>query len=349
LIYIPASWYGGRFAQRRGYFSALKLGFGAMAIVLTMGTWFTSLTAQTLVMAVWTIAVCFTWAPLEALASHGENRGDLARMIGIYNVVWSSGAAVAFFSGGALQQALGPASLYWFPAALHAFQFALLLWLERQARSSAESRAENESKHDQPPPDFAQHHIRPEAAKAFLRMAWVANPFAYIAMNTVIPLIPDLAARLNLSTALAGFVASTWMFARLGAFALLWRWTAWHYRFGWLFASYGVMLLSFATLLLAAHLALVILAQVAFGLAVGLIYSSSLFYSMDVGVESQGEHGGRHEALIGIGIFLGPAIGTTTGYLAPGVKGADVLAVGASLIVGLAALVFLRRRSATCT
>ena len=31
LIYVPASWCGGRFAQRRGYFTALKLGLGGIA------------------------------------------------------------------------------------------------------------------------------------------------------------------------------------------------------------------------------------------------------------------------------------------------------------------------------
>lgn len=345
LLYIPASWYAGRFAQRRGYFTALKIGFGGMALVLAIGTPFGGLIGQTIVMMLWTLAVCFTWVPLEALASEGENRAGLAKMVGIYNVVWSSGAAVAFFTGGALQQALGPSSLYWFPALLHGLQFGLLLWLERQTRSSAKLAGEGATGSATEEPDFAQHHIRPDTAKLFLRMAWVANPFAYVAMNTVIPSVPEVAARLNLTTTMAGFVASIWMFARLGAFALLWRWTAWHYRFAWLLASYVVMMFSFAALLLAANLALVIGAQIAFGLAVGLIYYSSLFYSMDVGVETQGEHGGLHEALIGIGIFLGPAIGTTTGYLAPRAEGADVLAVSASLIVGLVALVLLRRRS----
>ncbi len=43
---------------------------------------------------------------------------------------------------------------------------------------------------------------------------------------------------------------------------------------------------------------LAVVAQIAFGISVGLIYYSSLFYSMDVG-ETKGEHGGLHEAMIG--------------------------------------------------
>ena len=348
LIYIPASWCGGKFAQRRGYVAALKVGFGGMAIVLGAGVFSSGVAAVTIVMALWTVAVCFTWAPLEALASHGEDRAGLARMVGIYNVVWSSGAAVAYFTGGALQQTLGRASLYWLPAAIHVGQLALLYWLEPRSRSLGPALAPATSSDvpgADPAPEFAQHHVSAEAAKGFLRIAWVANPFSYVAMNTVVPLIPDLAARLGLSTRLAGFTASVWMFARLGAFALLWRWTAWHYRFGWLLAAYVAMVVSFAALLLVTNLVVVVVAQIGFGLAVGLIYYSSLFYSMDVGSKTQGEHGGYHETLIGVGIFVGPAVGAATSYLAPTSARLDVLAVSGILLLGLLWLTVWRRPS----
>lgn len=346
LLYVPASWWGGKFAQRRGYFTALKLGFAGMALSLGAGTLLTSLVGQTVVMLGWTLSVCLTWAPLEALASQNESRRGLAHMVGIYNVVWSGGAAVAFFTGGALLDVLGRSSLHWLPAGLHVVQLGLLLWLERRARSavpkgsiepSPKSSAENE-------PDYAAHHVSPARAKLFLRMAWLANPFAYVAMNTVVPLLPDLAARLNLSTALAGFVGSVWMFGRLFAFVLLWRWTAWHYHLGWLFGAYGVLVASFGTLLLVSNLAIVIAAQLVFGLAVGLIYYSSLFYAMDVGGETQGEHGGIHEALIGLGIFAGPAVGAGALQFLPTQPNAGIWAVGVLLAAGWGGLVWLRAR-----
>jgi hypothetical protein len=164
-------------------------------------------------------------------------------------------------------------------------------------------------------------------------------------MNTVIPLIPDLAARLQLSTALAGFVGSVWMFSRLFAFVLLWRWPGWHYRFGWLFGAYGLLVASFGALLLASSLVVIVLAQLAFGLAVGLIYSSSLFYAMDVGGETQGEHGGVHEALIGIGIFGGPAVGAAALQFLPSQPNAGIWAVGGLLVAGAGGLAWLRSRA----
>src|SRR6185503_20347508 len=94
-------------------------------------------------------------------------------------------------------------------------------------------------------------------------------------------------------------------------------WPGWHYRFRWLAAAYVTMTSSFVTLLLAPNLWLVIAAQIAFGLALGLIYYSSLYYSMDVG-ETKGEHGGFHEAMIGLGSCAGPAVGAASLYFAPG-------------------------------
>jgi len=342
LIYVPASWYGGRFTQQRGCFAALKVGFGSMAVLLGAGAFLHGLAAQTVVMSLWTVAVCFTWAPLEALASGNESRAGLAHMVGIYNIVWSGGAAVAYFTGGALQQALGKTSLYWLPACLHGIQFVMLLWLEGKSRRTPVAAAASHSPKDgATESDFAQHHISPATAKRFLHMAWLANPFAYVAMSTVIPIIPELAARFGLSTALAGFVASVWMFARLFAFVVLWRWTAWHYRFGWLLAAYVVMVAGFLGLLLGPNLATVVVSQIAFGLAVGLIYYSSLFYAMDVGGETQGEHGGLHEALIGIGIFGGPAAGSVALLLVPGHSQAGIATVWSLLVVGLAGLAWM--------
>jgi hypothetical protein len=101
---------------------------------------------------------------------------------------------------------------------------------------------------------------------------------------------------------------------------------------------------SFLALLLGPNLVVIVVAQAAFGLAVGLIYYSSLFYAMDVGGDTQGEHGGRHEALIGLGIFGGPAVGTAALQLLPEVSHAGVAAVTVVLLAGLAALLWLWRR-----
>lgn len=184
---------------------------------------------------------------------------------------------------------------------------------------------------------------QPVSPQAFLKMAWLANPFAYIAINTLIAVMPGVAHNLALSATQAGLFCSVWFFGRFGAFALLWQWRGWHYRFRWLLAAFILLIVSLATILLAQQLWLVVVAQIFFGLATGLIYYSSLFYSMDVG-EASSEHGGMHEAFIGAGICLGTTTGALALTLAPQSANAATWAVSGLLTVGLAGLVWLRRQ-----
>jgi MFS family permease len=139
---------------------------------------------------------------------------------------------------------------------------------------------------------------------------------------------------------------STWLFARLATFVLLWQWKRWHYKFRWLITAFIMLIAGFMVLLLASQLWLVVVAQVFFGFGAGLIYYSSLFYSMDVGGETQAEHGGLHEAAIGAGVFAGPAVGAAALQWLPVHSNNGVFAVSVLLLCGLAGLIALRVRKA---
>ena len=134
-----------------------------------------------------------------------------------------------------------------------------------------------------------------------------------------------------------------WMFSRAVAFLVLWLWPKWHYRFRFLAAGFSSMILSFCLMLLTHSLWVLVLAQVLLGAAFGLMYHSSLFYSMDVG-ETKGEHGGIHEAAIGAGNFGGPAIAALALALFPAQPHSGILAVGMLLLGGLGGLFWLRYR-----
>jgi MFS family permease len=335
FVYMFAAWYGGHYGQKRGYFAALRLGIAIMIAALLAASALENLKLQVVGMIVWTLGICFTWPTLEALTSEGENRQSLPKMIGIYNVVWAGGVALAYFTGGALVEKLGWKCIFWIPVGLHLIQFALLPSMEKTALWNLSIEPSMEQ--------YLEKHNPPET-KYFLKLAWIANPFAYVAMNTAIPLIPDLAARLRLSPAMAGIFGSIWMFSRLGTFVILGYWPAWHYRFGLLVSSYVMLVATFAGLLLFQNIWAILIDQVIFGLSAGLIYYSSLYYSMDAGDE-KGSHGGFHEAAIGAGIFAGPAMGFTAQHLFPGNKTSSIWAVTSLLAIGLAALLSLRKPS----
>lgn len=327
LVYMFTSWQAGKFAQRCGYFTALKTGFVLMALGLLAGSQLHTVTGEIIAAGIVNIGMCFTWPTLEALVSEGANA---ARAVGIYNVVWALANALAFFIGGTLIDKFGYQSIFYVPLAFILVQLALVFWIEKIHAREVAPEIE-----DHPPVEKSR--LSPVKAKSFQRMAWLANPFAYIAINTLIAVIPGLAVKFHLSPMLAGFVCSLWCFARLAAFVLLWRWTDWHYRFRWLALAFALMIIAFAVILIVPNLAVMLLAQLFFGLAIGLIYYSSLFYSMDAS-DTKGEHGGIHEAAIGAGNCLGPAVGAAALEFFPQSHHSGAIAVSALLVCGFGGL-----------
>ncbi len=343
--YALCCFFAGKLAQR-GYFRALKVGFLTMACAMVLGLLVTTAAGEVCVMVLTVIGMCFTWPTLEALVSEGENRAGVQHMVGVYNVVWAATAAIGNFAGGAMLTHWGLKSLFFVPLAIQLTQIVITLWLEGQARfATGTDVLQGDSGTREVPSTAAAsaHPLPPATAKAFLSMAWLANPFAYIGINTLIAVMPGIALRLELSTTLAGFCCSAWCFSRLGAFVGLWLWDGWHYRFRWLLVAYLCLVGSFVGVLLAPSVAGLVLAQLVFGLATGLIYYSSLFYSMDLG-DTKGEHGGFHEAAIGVGNFAGPGIGAAALQLVPQSTHSGALAVTLLLLGGLGGLATIWRR-----
>jgi MFS family permease len=331
FIYIIAAWQGGKLTQRYGGIRMLYLGCFGVILSLALGLVFTTPTAQVMVFCLWTVAICFIWPALETVISDRAG-ASLSKMLCIYNITWAAGGAIAYFTAGILIEKLGMASVFRLPLGLTVVELALLPFVTQCLKK------ENDR---QCPDETMTLPVSPADAKQFLWMARLANPFAYVAINTVIPLVPYIAEKLHLSTGMAGIVCSLWMFARLAAFAAFWRWTGWHYCFPWLAGSFLLLIVCFFGFLIPQSIGLLLLAQVGFGLSIGLIYSSSLFYSMNV-TENQGANAGLHEAMIGAGMFIGPAFGAATLYLIPAAIGIGSWSVGGLLCAGFFGLLFVR-------
>jgi predicted MFS family arabinose efflux permease len=334
FIYVFAAWQAGRLAHRLGYFHTLKLGFAVMIAGLFAGSLLDSMAGQILAAAVVTIGMCATWPTLEAVVSESETPAGVPRVVGTYNIIWAVANAVAYFIGGALIERFGFKVIFITPIIIVLTQLILTFRMEGHAKKNLH--AAGQKKIPVLPSD--PNRPSPAMAKTFLRMAWLANPFAYIAINTLIAVIPSLAAKFQMSPMSAGFVCSLWCFVRLGTFVVLWHWTDWHYRFRWLVTAFAILILSFATILLSPNLIVLILAQIFFGVAIGLIYYSSLFYSMDGG-DAKSEHGGIHEAAIGLGNCVGPAVGAVSLQFLPQYAHSGAIAVSVLLLGGLGGLI----------
>lgn len=333
-VYAVFSVIAGRFAQRRGYFTSLTIGFGGLMASVALAWVWSSLSGQIIALLFWSVAICFTWPVLEALCSEFEPPGRLPARVGLYNVIWSLLQAMGVAAGGIVLARFGWASLFAVPLIIHGGQLLMLPhWYRKRRRYVAAQDAVLE----QP----AAH--RAAGPAHFQTMAWIANPLSYMAANALTASLPALAQRLQLSQAEAGVWLGLWTWVRTAGFVGLWWWSGWHYRFGLFFASFGATAMGFLAVMLAPGLAWIAVAQVAFGLGVALTYYSSLFYAMD-GSTTHGEQGGTHEALIGLGLGGGPGLAALA-ILSTGSPVSGTLAVTALLGAGMAAVGWVHGRA----
>ena len=343
FTYMISAASAGQLAHHLGRFRLLRLGFAGMMSAMLIGAAAPALLGYSrgamwiefVVLIVWTVSASTGWPMLQALLS-SEGSGELPRIAGIYNLIWAGASGVAFLTAGAMFDLSNVGTTFLLPAVIHAVELVLLGQLEKRAGTVEPDDVVLPEKAETTP-------VANPRAKAFVRLAWIANPFAYVAMYGFVPVIPQLSLRLGLSTAQAGTIFSVWFWSRLGAFFWFWLWPGWHYRFRWLLTAFAAMIACFFVILLNHNVWPVVAAQFVFGLAIGLVYYSSLYYSMEAGASGT-KKGGIHEAAIGLGICAGPAVGFGALQLFPSHTNAGTWYIGGALVLGLLLFLITRLR-----
>lgn len=326
LLTALGSVLGGRVIEGRGCRASLKIGLvgvgaGALAGLALPEGW-------NMVIAI-ALVGCFQgfiWPAIEAALNRGEPQHRVQHLVGLYNLGWSGASGLSFFITTPLMSAFGLRAMFALPLALYVFNL-LMVWKVLPDYDSLP-----DTHHTVIDPDGAE--LTPQQRHAFRLLGWLANPMAYVAINVIVTYNPLVAQRIGISFATASSWFSLWFYVRMLAFDLLRRWSGWHYRPQMLFASFGLMVMAFTGILLAPSLAVHLVAQVLFGLSIGLLYQSSLFYSM-AGSEEKGTHGGFHESFIGLGIASGATLAFVGDRLAPHTPGVSVALVWAVMAVAL--------------
>lgn len=327
---------GGRVIERRGSRASLRLGLIGVAAGAAAGLFLPEGWNMVLAIALVACFQGFIWPAIEAALTRGEPQQRVQHFVGMYNLGWSGASGLSFFITTPLMSALGVRALFALPLDLYLFNM-LMVW-----RVLPDYDDLPDEQHTVVDPDGME--LTPQQRHAFRLMGWLANPMAYVAINVIVTYNPVVAQRIGVGFATASSWFSLWFYVRMLAFDLLRRWSGWHYRSGLLMVSFGVAMASFAGMMLAPSLAVHLVAQVLFGLSIGLLYQSSLFYSM-AGSEEKGTHGGFHESFIGLGIASGATLALVGDKLAPQTPAVSVALVCALMALGLVSIWRVMQRS----
>jgi len=297
----------GRFARRHGYFTALKLGFSIMLVALAVGSQLGSAPGQIPPPSLLPSACASSGRRLKRSSAKAKPPKACRAPLACNNITWAVTMRQRISSAARSSRRSGFKKHLLSANRDCVAQLALTFWLQNHAAEQARL-AVNKPPVAPPPP--GPDRPSPAKAKAFLHMAWLANPFAYIAINTLIAVIPGIAARLHLSPLLADSSArSGALRARhISHVVVLDRL---HYRFRWLVTAFGLLVVSFAAMLVVPSLAVLLAAQIFFGAAIGLIYYSSLFTRW-TRAKSKANTAAFTRPAIGVGNFVGPAVGAAS-------------------------------------
>ena len=277
-----------------------------------------------------------TWPALESLVSSGAAADELSRRLGVYNCVWSGAGAVTVALSGLLLK-YWPAGNFVIPGAWHAAMACLLVWqLRRDRRDDA----------TEEPEGHVAAHPEPELLRVRTLALWMSRlalPATFVVISSLLATMPTLPLIQRLDPTTRTVVGSVWMAARWLAFLWLGATVWWHTRPRTLLTAALLLLAGFLAVTLrpqwlpgapqfatAPWLVWMVFWQVALGLALGLIYSASLYFGMVLS-DGSTEHGGYHEALIGAGTVLGPGAGALAEQLGGGNPLWGVLAVAVVL------------------
>jgi len=312
---------------RRGLLKRLQVGMVVLAIGLFYVRGAGIVTAGLLA---YTLLCATQWPAMESLVSSGASAKELSKRIAIYNLMWSGVGAVTLALVGTIL-AHDPSWMFLLAAAAHAMTGVMLLGGEKD-----------------PPPTHAQATPDPELLPMrtlAMQLSRVALPATYAVSYSLNALMPTLPLIKALPQARQTVVASLWMVGRWLAFVFLGVTTWWHVRPRAMLAWAVVLLGSFLMVTLWGNWPAMIVGQLLLGVAMGWIYSGSLYFGMVLS-DGSTEHGGYHEALIGLGSILGPGIGAAAEFLGNGTQTVGIKAVAGLIFISVlaAAAVSLQSR-----
>ncbi|HKO51351.1 MAG TPA: MFS transporter [Polyangiaceae bacterium] len=245
------------------------------------------------------------WPIFESYMSAGETPRSLGRILSRYNMTWALSVPLSLGLAGWIIASGAPRLLFLAAAAL----FGLVAL---SCRAFPRTPVHLEADHIERPNAALLHSYRP-----LLTASRLAMLLSYALMYVLAPLMPEIMKGVGLDTASAARAASVLDVARLACFIALFAFSGWHSRRLPIFVAIAALPVGFSLVLLGPSLASVIVGEVLFGAAAGLLYTAALYYAQVVQNASV-DAGGAHEALIGLGYALGPGAGLIGTALAQG-------------------------------
>jgi len=270
------------------------------------------------------------WPPFEAWIAELNDGRPLEKRVRMFNLAWACGVMIGYGTGGYIYELSYMIPFYF--AGVGSFIAVTVVTSQPKPLKQIVS-VEGQSQSDNTELD-AQVHL----TKKFLYISWTAIFFTWITLGVLRYIFPKLISVLEMKPSVFGLLMLVWAGTQFTLFFILGATKRWHYKFSMLLILQLLGCLGFVIIYLSNSPIFWAFALMLFGLQTGMIYFSSIYYSLH-GHADKGNKSGWHECILSSGGFIGPFIGgALANYInlkAPYVFCAAMVIVGLILQISL--------------
>lgn len=300
VLAIPIGRLSDRIERRYILYAACMI-LGAASIVLSFCRTGGHLMA---VFPAFGVSMALFFPAYEAWLAEREGEGELIHRIMLFNLFWSIGMTL----GPALSSYLfGDANPFrpFYLAAVFAILTLVTIWASRISDTDPPVRID-EPESESPEILYPSLPVR----MTYLHLARCANFVSWFSLGVLRQLAPKLMLEMGIRPAIYGNLMLILGGIQTLAFVVLGTGysTRWHYRFSPILIVQLLSILSFLGVGLLENTVLWAFAFAIVGVSVAFTYFSSLYYGLDRHAD-KGNKSGWHEAILGVGILLGPFLG----------------------------------------
>lgn len=286
------------------------------------------------------IGMALFWPTYEAWFAEQEGEGELIQRVMLFNLFWSIGTT------------LGPAFSSYLYGDINPFRpfylgggacILTLLAIYASRFAKVDPSVHTDDLESEP---LEVLYPPPPVRTMYLHLARCANFVSWFALGVLRRLAPKLMLEMGIRPAVYGNLMLILGGVQTLAFLVLGTGysTRWHYSFVPLIVVQLLAILSFLGIGLTQHMILWAFAFAVIGVSVAFTYFSSLYYGLDRHVD-KGNKSGWHEAVLGVGIMLGPFLGGISADSVLGVQSPYILCAVALVIAILVEILILFKNS----
>ena len=300
LLYVIFSRIFGRLSDRIGRKRVPQIAALCFSLLYLLMPHCKSLTQLVIMFPFTGLCLSAFWPPYEAWIAELNDGRPLEKRVRMFNLAWATGVMIGYGISGYIYE-LSYMIPFYFAGIGSFIAVTVVTFQPKPVKQSVHVEEQSQTENN-------GSDVQACLTKKFLYISWTAIFFTWITLGVLRYIFPKLISELQMKPSVFGLLMLAWAGTQVVMYFILGATKRWHYKFSVLLILQLLGCIGFVIIYLTNLPILWLLALILFGLQTGMIYFSSIYYSLH-GHTDKGNKSGWHECILSSGGFIGPFIG----------------------------------------